>query len=328
MKAMKTIEETTKLIKEGHKLFLAGDENSLKSLPQGDWIAGTIPYFMTEEGGVTNESLIHVTLLPRQIESVKIVEYAENNLHRIPDNYFENGMSFIIIPAFSDTHFKFAKDCSQWKGVFNQPLVGWISGFNLSNKGQKTKVVNGKTGSFSENSAVIIHASLEKSYVANTNIINLFSQGKGDEIIFDESGFEAQYAIINGEKTLLSNYLVDHKVDLKLPLVADYMGAQVNVSFMENNLEKKNVKFYAPVFEGVTYKIAQPIGKYEEEFTTAIKKIDIKNSIFSCNCVLNYLYADLEGKRIGNVSCPMTFGEIAYMLLNQTFVYTTLDKKQ
>ena len=42
---------------------------------------------------------------------------------------------------------------------------------------------------------------------------------------------------------------------------------------------------------------------------------------FSCNCVLNYLYSNLEGKKVGSFTGPMTFGEIAYVLLNQTLVY-------
>lgn len=328
MTSMMTVEEVTKLIKEGQKLFLAGNEDVLKNLPQGDWIAGTIPYFMTEDGGVINENLIHVSVLPSQIMNVNIVEYSEEDLHKIPNNYPTSGVSFIIIPAFSNAHFAFAKNCSHWSGIFNQPLVGWVSGYNLNGKIQNTKVISGKTNKFSNNSAVVMHATLDDRYVAHTNIINLFSQGNGDEIVFEESGFEKQYAIINNKKTNLSEYLVNKKIDLKLPLVADYMGAKVNVSFMENNTKNKIVKFYAPVFAGVTYKIAQPIGKYEEEFTKAINQRDIHNPIFSCNCVLNFLYADLEGKKIDNVSCPMTFGEIAYMLLNQTFVYTTIDKKQ
>ena len=41
---------------------------------------------------------------------------------------------------------------------------------------------------------------------------------------------------------------------------------------------------------------------------------------FSCNCILNYLYAGLEGKRTGSITGPITFGEIAHQLLNQTIV--------
>ena len=43
-------------------------------------------------------------------------------------------------------------------------------------------------------------------------------------------------------------------------------------------------------------------------------------SLFSCNCILNYLYGGLEGKHTGSVYGPITFGEIAHLLLNQTLV--------
>ena len=53
---------------------------------------------------------------------------------------------------------------------------------------------------------------------------------------------------------------------------------------------------------------------------------DIENPQFVCNCILNFLHANLEGKKSGDVATAMTFGEIAYMLLNQTFVYLTVRR--
>ena len=40
----------------------------------------------------------------------------------------------------------------------------------------------------------------------------------------------------------------------------------------------------------------------------------------SCNCILNFLYGELKSKRTGSFTGPVTFGEIAYILLNQTMV--------
>ncbi len=41
-------------------------------------------------------------------------------------------------------------------------------------------------------------------------------------------------------------------------------------------------------------------------------------------CILNYLYGGLEGKRAGSLQGPVTFGEIAYLLHNQTMVTLTI----
>jgi hypothetical protein len=50
-----------------------------------------------------------------------------------------------------------------------------------------------------------------------------------------------------------------------------------------------------------------------------------KKSVFSCNCILNFLYGGFEGKRINNFNGPITFGEIAYQLINQTLVYVLIE---
>jgi hypothetical protein len=47
--------------------------------------------------------------------------------------------------------------------------------------------------------------------------------------------------------------------------------------------------------------------------------------VFACNCILNFLYSGLEGKITEGMYGPITFGEIAFQLLNQTLVY--LDVK-
>ena len=61
------------------------------------------------------------------------------------------------------------------------------------------------------------------------------------------------------------------------------------------------------------------------EFEKAVADIECEDLFFSCNCVLNYLYAGLEGKKTGEFNGPATFGEIAYQLLNQTLVYLTIS---
>ena len=42
--------------------------------------------------------------------------------------------------------------------------------------------------------------------------------------------------------------------------------------------------------------------------------------------MLNYLYAELEGKKTGSIVGPITFGEIAYVLLNQTLVHLLIEQ--
>jgi hypothetical protein len=323
-----TLDDASALINEGRTLLIAGSEKCISKLPKGNWIGGTIPYFMTPDGGLVTESKVQVTKLSEVVANTKIVVYEENSLQDIPKNYFDNGMSLIIMPAFSSVQAKYAEDCSTWSGLFNQPLVGWVSGVNLSSPTDRSMVMNGKTGEIFYNSAIVMHIQLQDSVSAVANIINIFEQDNGDIITFPKSGFEVTDAFVNGKKVVFSDYLKENKIDFQLPLVADYMGAMVNVSFRDLNEQTKSVRMFAPVFPNVNYKLAKPFLNYEKQFEAALKKHDISNPLFSCNCVLNFLYANLEGKKMGDISSAMTFGEVAYMLLNQTFVYVTAESKK
>ncbi len=321
-----SIEDVIQKIESGSRLLLAGSEKVLSKLPKGNWIAGSTPYFMSDGGGVLTHDQILVTELPLAVEDIKIKTYDQNSLDQISQNYFENGFSFIVIPAFSDTHQYFAKNVTHWNGLFNQPLIGWVSGSDLNNLIERPQVYNGTNSEAYFDSAVVMHIKLNKDYLAKPNIINLFKQGYGDVITFSESKFEVSTCYVNGQSWNLYNYIISQNANTQLPLVANYMGAMVNVSIREIDHKNKTVSFFAPVYPQVEYKFAEPLqNDYKIEFQKALNEHNV-NPIFSCNCILNYMYAHLEGKKAGNLISPITFGEIAYMLLNQTLVYLTLEK--
>jgi hypothetical protein len=327
MNKMMTLPEASSFIRTGAVAFVAGDESLLAALPKGNWIGGTIPYFMTDDGGRFTRDQVFVTAMPDFVTEPTVKFYHEDELAGIPDGYKPNGFSYIVIPALTCVHQTFAHDCSTWPGVFNRPLLGWIAGTDVKDIGAVSpKVFNGQTGESSASKAAVMHMDLPKNRFAQVDILNVFKQGSGDTITFPASGFEAGECFINGEKQNLAAYIAKHKIDTHLPLVADYMGAMINVSFQSVDAAAGTVKFYAPVFPGVEYKIAAPVSNYEAEFQAEMKKKDI-HPVFSCNCILNYLYANLEGKKTGHIVGPITFGEIAYMLLNQTLVYLTFETK-
>ena len=59
-----TIAEATDLIRAGLFLMVAADEALLRRLPAGNWIGGTIPYFMGNDGGVATRDKLFVTEIP------------------------------------------------------------------------------------------------------------------------------------------------------------------------------------------------------------------------------------------------------------------------
>jgi hypothetical protein len=322
-----TPEMAADLIRSGATLIIAGDEDVLAALPNGNWIGGTTPYFMGQDGGVTTRDQLFITPVPSHPglqASIKVYDPA--SLSQVCVQAPENGFSVIILPAFSDAHFEYAQHASTYEDMFMKPLVGWIAGIHLDDMGHRTpKVRDGRQPAMLENHAVVIHVPLPDNVSANVDIVNLFNQGNGDDITFTESGFEASTCLVNGKPGSLAKYLQSIGHDTRLPLVADYSGALINVSIKAVDQTLDKVEFYGPVFPHVTYKLAQAFsGSYETQFGQAIADLP-EPAGFSCNCVLNYLYAELKGKRTGHVTGPMTFGEVAYILLNQTMVQLTLE---
>lgn len=323
---MYTVKGISDLISKGESFALAGDENLLKQLPRGQWIAGTIPYFIGENGGIASKDLIHATPIPKYVKNVTIETLDEKGLETIYKAGPKNGFTFLILPAMSPVHLSYAINAPNYEDFAATPVIGWIAGMHLSDLGKITaKVINGQTGEVSDQKAVLMRIELEKNYVSEIGIVNIFEQGSGDTLEFLETGFSIRDVLVNGKKENFADYLARINADLKLPLVADYAGAMINISFQGIDKEKKSVNFYAPVFKGAHYKQAAPVKNYIKDFVQGVPS-NAEHIFFSCNCILNFLYSELEGKKTGDIMGPITFGEIAYQLLNQTMTYVTIEK--
>jgi hypothetical protein len=321
-----SFEEVEKLILKGNLLILAADEELLKLLPAGNWIAGTTPYFADCIGGVKTKEKIFVTNLTLYAKKFNIQIYNIENISLLSQNYLKNGFSYIIIPSFSEIHKFYAQNCNDFEEIFQQPLLGWISGFDLNDKTQeKGKVFNGINKKISNSEVVILNVELSEEYKLNLGTVNLFEPGNGDIIHFIQKGFKVKECIVNDKVTSFSKYVNEKELNTTLPLVSYFKDININVSFKEVNIEEDYVEFYAPVFPNTEYQLASPVGIYETEFEDVVKSKNIK-PLLSCNCILNFLYASLEGKKLGEIVGPITFGEISHVLLNQTMVYLEVKK--
>lgn len=325
--ALYTIAEASEMIVQGRFLLIAGDESLLSLLPPGKWIGGTTANFMAPGGGITVMDKVFIFDLTELATKAVVRAYSEQELPALPRDYTDNGFTVLLIPAFSDIHATFAREVQSYDGVFNSPLFGWVSGVHIADLGQRAAKVYAGSGVALGNQAAAMHVTLPPGQRAKIDIVNLFHPGDGDDIVFEECGFETNGScLIGGKYANLATYLADHAVDTKLPLVADYNGALVNVSIRTSSPRTGRVEFYAPVFKGVTYRIARPVPDYIGEFTMELRRNQVSTVALSCNCLLNYVYAGLEGKKTGDIVGPASFGEIAYMLLNQTLVYLTIEK--
>lgn len=313
---MKTLDQTIELINSGKALWISGPETMLRKLPKGNWVGGTIPYFMGKEGGLITDSLLHVTEAPAGGQ-ISIQSYDAAQLATI---YQRDGdLGYLVIPGMSEVHAAFGINATEYNGFGNYPLFGWIAGIHLDDMGQITpKVANGQTLEIRDDVAICMHITLPAGKVAEVDVVTIFEQDlAADVITVEQAGFTQERVLINGKPRNLADYLAANKIDTRLPLVADYAGAQISASFQ--TVERGQTSFYAPLFPGVEYHLAKPVGNYAEELQAEVAKQG-GEATFYCNCILNFLYGELEGRTSGNLTGPATFGEIAYVLLNQTGV--------
>ncbi|MCL2182508.1 MAG: hypothetical protein FWB85_03445 [Chitinispirillia bacterium] len=316
-----TFDEVSKRITAGELLHIAGTEALLRKLPKGNWAGGSTEYFMDGDGGKVSGDLLFVTGFPYTDFAVK--SYGTDNIKDVAVDAYDNGFSILIVPFDSAVHKMYAEKAPGFEDLFIKNIAGWIAGANLGKAGQTPIAVNGLTGEAHSGRAAALHIGVPADKAVTIGVINIFSQDEESPLIeFPEEGFSASKCLINGEEAVFADYIAENGIDTKLPLVGDYSGNGVNISF--KSTYDGVVNFYAPVFSGIKYRIAKPISNYAEEFNSHLSDFRDTDAVFSCNCILNFLYGELDGKSIERFNGPITFGEIAYQLVNQTLVYVSV----
>jgi hypothetical protein len=313
-----TLDKATSLIKEGKTLHIAADESLLAKLPTGNWIGGTTPYFIAEDGGIFTKDKLFVNEFDFA-EEIQVAVYGKYNIFQIVEECYDNGLTMLILPFGSAVAAKYAKEAPDVEELLMHPTVGWVSGLDL-NTGGEAKVFDGTTGESYTDKAVAMYIRLPKGKTAMINLVNIFEDDKTDPTItFPENELDVSTCFVNGQKVNFAEYIQRKNLDTQMPLVADYNGVYINTSIKA--VENGKVGLYAPVFKGIGYRFATRVSDYAEEFKNRIDAAGAGNPIFSCNCILNYLYGNLEGKTTPPYAGPVSFGEVAYQLLNQTLVY-------
>ncbi len=316
------LSETAALISTGRPLQIAGSADLLARLPRGMWIGGSTEYFMTEEGGAVCGNRLFVTELPF---NCTVRQYHCGNIGNVAADAYDNGFSIVILPFDSAVHKEYAQSAAGYPDMFMKNIAGWVSGVNLDKPGQTPVTVNGLTGCVSPDMAAAMHLEVPRSKTAGISIINIFEPDEGSPAIeFPEDGFTVRECLVNGKPAVLADYLKESGADTRFPLVGDYSGSGINVSFKSFGADG-SVSFYAPVFAGIRYRMAKSICDYAGGFNERIDRLRNANAVFSCNCILNFLYGELEDKKLDAFTGPVTFGEIAYQLVNQTLVYVTVE---
>lgn len=306
------------LVLSGRPLLIAGDDALLAALPPGRWIGGTIPYFVTADGGACVRDRVFVDDLHGFGGDVRIRAYAAEDLFRVYADARPGTVRFIIMPAGSPAHLAFGMQAPSYPDFASVPLVGWVSGVHLGELGTAAPAVYaGPNAQRMADGAVVLEVPLTAGRVGEVQIVNPFTADpQSPEIRFERAGLVQTSALVDGRSTDFAAFLRQRSHPASHPLVGDYCGAGVNASFQD--IAADRVALYAPVFPGVVYRLARILPDYRGTLAGGLGGT-WNGTCF--NCILNYVHGGLDGKVIGSAAYPCTFGEIAYQLLNQTFVH-------
>lgn len=320
-----TIQEAEKIIQSGKIMVITGDESALDKLPEGNWIGGTIPYFMDIDKGKENREMVFIEDQSNLAIDFNIKIFDVENQDNVAIDGFDNGYTIVIVPANSNSHIDFAINSFSYTNIFNNPIIGYISGTHLDDvESSKARIVNGQTKEKKEDGLIALNIKLPENKVGRIEIANIFEQNdQSDEIRFPENGFTQRTCLVNGVEKNFSDYLSEINHDLRFPLIVNQNGALINKSFKSIDEENKDVTFYAPLFKHETYRFAKHLHNYGDRFKNILPK-ELKTN-FACNCILNYLYGDFATQKY-DLTYATTFGEIGYQLLNQTLVYLIVDE--
>ncbi len=313
-----TVKEASQMISEGKVLLLAGSREALAGLPSGNWIAGTTPYFMaSNRQRITSREHIFVHQLPDFITGAAMKEYDELDIRNIYTDAPENGFTILIAPNSSKVLFEYALNAPDYLRFACSPVCGWVAGWLVKDPPDRYSYsMSGLNPVLQDNKAVAMHVSLPADKYAEINMFSPFKATSGTTIVFDEDGWIQENVVINGVKQNFAAYILENKIDTAYPLIANFAGAQVCVSHLK--IEGNKVYLYAPVFKGIEYQ--------HSEIDLQASELELSGGeiVYSMSCILNFQHPELCDTYIEKMNGPVTFGEIAYQLVNQTTVYLTI----
>ena len=322
---MKTFDEVSSLIKEGRLLHIAGNAELLRKLPKGNWIGGSTDYFMAAEGGLVSDTLMFVTEFAQG--KFSICDYGADNINKVAMEAYDSGYSILIMPFNSPVAIEYTLNAREYEDMYIKNIVGWVSGAKMDELGLMSYppiAVNGARGEVFLDRAVVLHLEVPESKTVSVNIINIFDLDENSPPIeFENEGIDVTTCRVGGKEVILADYMEENNFDTKLPIISNCFGFGLNVDI--SVISDGVVRFSAPVFPSVKYYRAKEVSDYEATFNKAISNLKNVDSVFSCNCLSNFLYGNLEGKKWKSLFGPIVFGEIAYQMLSQTLVYVTLE---
>ncbi len=324
-----TKDQVIEFIKQGRIMHLCGNEDTLKGLPKGNWVAGMSPYFMDGVGKICNDK-IYVDDFSFIAEECEVATFDKTDIAEIASrNKYGNGFIFIVLPINSEVYFTFANHSLEYEHIYDNPVVGYVSAVRLEEYGKKQpKVAIGSDGILHDAKAAVMYVKVANRLRVRAEIMNFDTIDYASAPLkFPKPGFDQCDCLINGEPGKIGKHLerIKQETGHYPQLITSQNGALVNRDIKYVNAETGEASFFAPIYTEDTYHCVKPNNDYLATFN---RRLGRKTDVIACvSCTSYFMQGDFEYRHI-DFNGVYTFGEIAYQLLNKTIVTLEVDLAQ
>lgn len=315
-----SVREVTELICNEHILILTGSDEVLALLPTGNWIGGIadkIPLQYNEAG----EALcIQVNDLSEWVRSVHINSYQSFNFESIERDVYPNGFSIIAIPAFSSVHLNYGVYTTTVPQHVETPIIGWVAGSECGKEDMRESVViDGSTGEFYLERAVVLHCALHDDLKAWFDVLNPFEPDllrphfkfaaasfnvNQCTVIPPQNTAKERAHYLEGENALVEQvnfrqYMATYHPEIDFhntPLTTTLRGEIVTNAFLDTS-PGRSLILAAPVVPGLSYYVGKPRPYAEKQYLA-----HANSAVLQINCQYSPFFVPGAIKSYGEVA--------------------------
>jgi hypothetical protein len=325
-RALAKTPDVADLIKAGRILLVAGDEAELTQLPEGKWVGGTVSGFLTPDGFTLPAGQLIYADLSQIALRVELRLFDSIQIQSLSEYYPCNGFALAILPGYSAFLENIATHMSDWQGLYNIPLAGWVSAVPLAEIGHRQPKVFCGTGTAWDDHAAIMYVTLPDATYAELNVVNPFCSAIGPAIRFSESGYRLSApCMADGQSVRLIDLITNGTVDASLPLIADRDGALVNNSIINIESATGDITFLSPIETELVYHFAEASSIFKEALRRAVAGINLPEAALASVCVACLPHFSADIRPMLPAIAPVTFGQIGYTVLTQTITSLNLS---
>ncbi len=315
-----SVREVTELICNEHILILTGSDEVLALLPTGNWIGGIADKIPLQYNDAGEALCIQVNDLSEWVRSVHINSYQSFNFESIERDVYPNGFSIIAIPAFSSVHLNYGVYTTTVPQHVETPIIGWGAGSECGKEDMRESVViDGSTGEFYPERAVVLHCALHDDLKAWFDVLNPFEPDlQRPHFKFAAASFNVKLCTVippqntakerahylEGENALVEQvnfrqYMATYHPEIDFhntPLTTTLRGEILTNAFLDTS-PGRSLILAAPVVPGLSYYVGKPRPYAEKQYLA-----HANSAVLQINCQYSPFFVPGAIKSYGEVA--------------------------